>query len=115
MSESDALSSGLSALGNIRGIVYALCVVVVLTVLLIAANSTVMLVGEQISDVAVMRALGFGRGSGAALLVGECGAIGVFAGLIGAGAALWVVSRGVTPDGPPGGTRALWETLPHAL
>src|SRR5258708_16679386 len=49
MTESDALSSGLSALGNIRGIVYALCVVVVLTVLLIAANSTVMLVRAQVS------------------------------------------------------------------
>ena len=48
MTESDALADGLSSLGNIRGIVFALCVVVVLTVLLIAANSTVMLVREQI-------------------------------------------------------------------
>ncbi|HEV2170598.1 MAG TPA: ABC transporter permease, partial [Candidatus Binatus sp.] len=52
MTESDALSSGLSAIGNIRTIVFALCLVVLLTVLLIAANSTVMMVREQISDVA---------------------------------------------------------------
>ncbi len=62
MTESDALASGLSALGNIRGIVFALCAVVVLTVLLIAANSTAMMVRERISEVAVMRSLGFSRG-----------------------------------------------------
>ena len=63
------------AIGNIRAIVFALCLVVLLTVLLIAANSTVMMVREQISDVAVMRALGFSRGAVAFLLFGECGAI----------------------------------------
>jgi putative ABC transport system permease protein len=115
MTESDALSSGLSALGNIRGIVFALCVVVVLTVLLIAANSTVMLVREQISDVAVMRALGFGRVSVAALLFGECGAIGFFGGLIGAGGALWMFSGGVTLGAALGGNGALWVTYAQAL
>jgi putative ABC transport system permease protein len=115
MTESDALASGLSSLGNIRGIVFALCVVVVLTVLLIAANSTVMLVREQISDVAVMRALGFGRGTVAALLFGECGAIGFFGGLIGAGAALWMFSGGVTLGAALGGNGALWVTSAQAL
>jgi putative ABC transport system permease protein len=114
MTESDALSGGLSALGNIRGIVYALCVVVVLTVLLIAANSTVMLVREQISDVAVMRALGFGRGSVAALLFGECAAMGFFGGLIGAGAALWLFSGGVTLGAALNGNGALWVTYAQA-
>jgi putative ABC transport system permease protein len=115
MTESDALSGGLSALGNIRGIVYALCVVVVLTVLLIAANSTVMLVREQISDVAVMRALGFGRGSVAALLFGECAAMGFFGGLIGAGVALWLFSGGVTLGAALNGNGALWVTYAQAL
>jgi putative ABC transport system permease protein len=115
MTESDALASGLSSLGNIRGIVLALCVVVVLTVLLIAANSTVMLVREQISDVAVMRALGFGRATVAALLFGECGAIGFFGGLIGAGVALWMFNGGVTLGAALGGNGALWVTSAQAL
>ena len=115
MTESDALSSGLSSLGNIRGIVLALCVVVVLTVLLIAANSTVMLVREQTSDVAVMRALGFSRGRVAVLLFGECGAIGLFGGLIGAGAALWMFSGGITLGAALGGNGALWVTPAQAL
>ena len=110
MTESDALSSGLSAIGNIRAIVFALCLVVLLTVLLIAANSTVMMVREQISDVAVMRALGFSRGAVAFLLFGECAAIGLFGGIIGAGAALWMFSGGITLGAALGGNGALWVT-----
>jgi putative ABC transport system permease protein len=110
MTESDALSSGLSAIGNIRAIVFALCLVVLLTVLLIAANSTVMMVREQISDVAVMRALGFSRGAVAFLLFGECGAIGLVGGIIGAGAALWMFSGGITLGAALGGNGALWVT-----
>ncbi len=110
MTESDALSSGLSAIGNIRAIVFALCLVVLLTVLLIAANSTVMMVREQISDVAVMRALGFSRGAVGVLLFGECATIGLIGGLIGACAALWMFSGGITLGAALGGNGALWVT-----
>jgi putative ABC transport system permease protein len=110
MTESDALSSGLSSIGNIRAIVFALCLVVLLTVLLIAANSTVMMVREQISDVAVMRALGFSRAAVAFLLFGECGAIGFAGGIVGAGAALWMFSGGITLGAALGGNGALWVT-----
>ena len=115
MTESDALSSGLSAIGNIRAIVFALCLVVLLTVLLIAANSTVMMVREQISDVAVMRALGFSRGAVGVLLFGECASIGLLGGLIGAGAALWMFSGGITLGAALGGNGALWVTPAQTL
>jgi len=110
MTESDALSSGLSAIGNIRAIVFALCLVVLLTVLLIAANSTVMMVREQINDVAVMRAIGFSRTAIAFLLFGECGAIGLIGGIVGAGAALWMFAGGITLGAALGGNGALWVT-----
>jgi putative ABC transport system permease protein len=115
MTESDALSSGLSAIGNIRAIVFALCLVVLLTVLLIAANSTVMMVREQISDVAVMRALGFSRGAVGVLLFGECATIGLLGGLIGAVAALWMFSGGITLGAALGGNGALWVTPAQTL
>ena len=115
MTESDALASGLSELGNIRAIVFALSVVVLLTVLLIAANSTVMMVREQISDVAVMRALGFSRVVVAALLFGECAAIGLGGGIVGAGAAFWMFSQGITLGAALGGNGALWVTSLQAL
>lgn len=96
MSESDALSNGLSQLGNVRGIIFALCAIVILTVMLIAANSTAMMVRERISEVAVMRALGFGRGAIGVLLFGECAAIGIVGGGLGAGLAYWLCAGGVT-------------------
>ena len=115
MTESDALASGLSALGNIRGIVFALCAVVVLTVLLIAANSTAMMVRERISEVAVMRSLGFSRSAISVLLFGECGAIGALGGVLGAGCALWMFRGGVTLGAALGGNGALWVTPQQAL
>lgn len=115
MTESDAISSGLSALGNIRAIVFALCVVVVLTVLLIAANSTAMMVRERISEVAVMRSLGFGRGAVSILLFGECGTIGAMGGLLGASIALWLFHNGVTLGAALGGNGALWVTPEQML
>lgn len=115
MTESDALATGLSALGNVRGIVFALCAVVVLTVLLIAANSTAMMVRERISEVAVMRSLGFSRGAVSVLLFGECALIGVVGGLLGASTALWRFRDGVTLGAALGGNGALWVTPEQAL
>lgn len=115
LTESDAVASGLSALGNIRGIVFALCAVVVLTVLLIAANSTAMMVRERISEVAVMRSLGFTRGAVSILLFGECGLIGAAGGLIGASIAWWLFRDGMTLGAALGGNGALWVTSHQAL
>jgi putative ABC transport system permease protein len=115
LTESDAIAAGLSAVGNIRGIVLALCAVVVLTVLLIAANSTAMMVRERISEVAVMRSLGFSRSSISILLFGEVGFIGAVGGLIGAGIALWKFHSGITLGAALGGNGALWVTPEQAL
>ena len=115
MTESDALASGLSQLGNIRGIVFALCAVVVLTVLLIAANSTAMMVRDRLSEVAIMRTLGFGRGSIAILLFGECGIIGLVGGAIGAFIALGLLKDGITLGAALGGNGALWVSPEQAF
>lgn len=107
LTESDALTAGLSALGDLRGIVLSLCAVVILTVLLIAANSAAMMVRERMNEVAIMRAIGFGRAMIAAMLFGECGTIGLSGGIFGAGAALWIFGSGVEL-GSLGGAGALW-------
>jgi len=109
LTESDALDGGLSALGDIRGIVLALCAIVILTVLIIAANSTAMMVRERINEVAVMRSLGFRRGAIAAMLFGECGAIGFAGGTLAAAAALWIFGHGASLT-IVGGIGALWVT-----
>jgi putative ABC transport system permease protein len=108
MTEKDALSNGLSAVGNIRAIIYSLCAVVILTVWLIAANSAAMMVRDRISEVAVMRALGFSPGQVANVLFGECALIGMFGGALGAGLALWMFAQGVSLGAALGGNGALF-------
>jgi putative ABC transport system permease protein len=106
--ESDALSTGLSQLGNVRGIVLSLCGIVILTVMLIAANSTAMMVRERINEVAVMRALGFRRGAIGFLLLGDCAAIGVAGGGMGAGLAYRLFAGGATLGPVLNGNGALY-------
>src|SRR5215470_12808344 len=71
LTESDTLANFASSIGDVRTIIYALCLVVLTTVLLIAANSMTMLVRDRVSEVAVMRALGFMRRHVAVLLLSE--------------------------------------------
>ena len=72
MTESEAVAGLLSTIGNLRGIVYSLFTVVLVTVFLIAANSMSMSVRDRTHYVAVLRALGFRSTSLAAMLLGEC-------------------------------------------
>jgi putative ABC transport system permease protein len=94
--ESDALAGVVTGIGDIKTIMYSLCIVVLLTVLCIAANSMAMMVRDRISEVAVMRALGFGRVHVVTLLLAEAGMIGLTGAIIGAGAALAAFHRGVS-------------------
>jgi putative ABC transport system permease protein len=95
MTESDSVANVVSAIGNIRTIIYSLCMVVLLTVLLIAANSMAMMVRDRISEVAVMRALGFTRTHIAILLFAEAALIGLIGSIVGAGLALWMFGHGI--------------------
>ena len=114
MTESDALAGGLSEIGNLRAIIYSLCAVVILTVMLVAANSMAMTVRERTSEVSVMRAIGFGPGQIANLLFGECVLIGLIGGALGAGFAWWMFSDGLTLGAVLGGNAALWVMPPAA-
>ena len=93
--ESDSVANVVSAIGNIRSIIYSLCIVVLLTVLLIAANSMAMMVRDRINEVAVMRALGFTRAHIAILLFAEAMLIGLTGAIVGAGLALWMFAHGI--------------------
>ncbi len=95
MTESDSVANVVSAIGNIRTIIYSLCMVVLMTVLLIAANSMAMMVRDRISEVAVMRALGFTGTHIAILLFSEAALIGLSGAIAGAGMALWMFGNGI--------------------
>jgi len=94
--ESDALASAVTGIGDIKTIMYSLCIVVLVTVLLIAANSMAMMVRDRVTEVAVMRALGFGRIHVVALLLAEAALIGLAGAVVGAGTGLWIFHRGVS-------------------
>ncbi len=96
ITESDTLANYVSSIGDARTIVFSLSLVVLLTVLLIAANSMAMMVRDRVGEVAVMRALGFTRAQVAALLMSEAALIGVTGAIIGALGALWYFRSGMT-------------------
>ena len=96
MTESEAVSGLMSSVGDIRGIVDGISVVIALTILLIAANSMSMMVRERLRDVAVLRALGFNPRYVARLLFGECALIGATGGALGCALALWQFGSGTT-------------------
>lgn len=101
--ESDALASVVTGIGDVKTIMYSLCIVVLLTVLLIAANSMAMMVRDRVTEVAVMRALGFGRIHVVALLLTEAAMIGFSGAMVGAGVALCFFHGGITLGALTGG------------
>ena len=103
MTESEAAAGMLSSIGNIRGIVYTVFAVVLVTVFLIAANSMAMLVREHVQEVAILRTLGFSRSYVAAVLLGECGLMALVGGLAGSILAMWLF----------GGTSSLGTVLSY--
>jgi putative ABC transport system permease protein len=115
VTESDALAANLSAVGSIRAIIAALGVIVIVTVLLIAANSAAMTVRERTAEVGIMRALGFDRRAVAGLLFGECLIIGLSGGLIGSFCAWRLCADGLTLGAVLQGNGALWVTIGQAL
>jgi ABC-type lipoprotein release transport system permease subunit len=96
MTESEAIAGLMSAVGDIRGIVRGVSVVIALTVFLIVGNSMSMMVRDRLPDVAVLRALGFARQYIARLLFAECALIGALGGALGCVVALWQFGSGTT-------------------
>ena len=88
---------------------------VVITVLLIAANSMAINVRERISEVAIIRALGFERAQVAMMLFGEAGLMGLIGGAAGSGLALALFGRGVTMGAVVGGFGYMQVTPDLAL
>jgi len=115
VTQSDAIANGLSAIADLSTIIFSLCTVVVITVLLIAANSTAINVRERISEVAAIRCLGFQRIHIAALLFGEVAVMALIGGGAGAALALVLFGNGITLGAVLGGMGYMQVTLGAAL
>jgi putative ABC transport system permease protein len=94
--ESDAVAGVISGIGDVKPIIYGLCLVILLTVLVIAGNSMAMMVRDRTGEVAVMRALGFRQTHVAILLFSEAALIGLIGASLGAALALRMFGRGIS-------------------
>ncbi|HLJ50263.1 MAG TPA: FtsX-like permease family protein [Bryobacteraceae bacterium] len=82
--------SFLSYIGNVKLFLVALCGSLSLAVLFVAANTMAMNVRERVSEVGILKTLGFTRGKIMALFVGESMAVAEVGGAVGLGFA-WLI------------------------
>jgi putative ABC transport system permease protein len=73
----------IARLGSVKTFILSICGAVLFTTLLVCANTIAMSVRERTREVAVLRTLGFTRGSVLTLLLSESVAISLMGGLIG--------------------------------
>ena len=73
----------INTLGSVKAFILGICGAVVFTTLLVCANTMAMSIRERTREVAVLRTLGFTRGSILKLLLGEAIAISLIGGLVG--------------------------------
>jgi len=115
ITESDSIANGVSAIADLSTIIFSLCAVVVITVLLVAANSMAINVRERISEVAIIRAVGFEGTQVASMLFGEAALMGLIGGALGAGLALALLGHGRTLGAVVGGIAYIQVTPDLAL
>lgn len=97
--ESDALSTSLSILGNLDSTIKGMTLVVLLTMLLISANSIALSVRERIVDFAIMRTLGFSVVHILGMLLVEWSLIAIVGSAAGTGVALILFGKGMALRG----------------
>jgi putative ABC transport system permease protein len=115
ITESDAKANNVSAVGDLRPIICALCALVMITMLLAAANSIAMSARERVTEVAVMRALGFSAYRVMMLTLIEAAAVAAVGGAAGAGAAYALFRNGITIGAVVGNTGYMTVAPPVAI
>jgi putative ABC transport system permease protein len=73
----------ISMLGNVKLMLTGICTAIVFVILLIAANTMAMTARERVSEIAVLRTLGFQKGTILGLILGESILLALFGGLFG--------------------------------
>jgi putative ABC transport system permease protein len=77
----------IAMLGNVKGFILSICAAVVFATLLVSANTMAMSIRERTREVALLKTLGFTRGTVLALFMGESVSLAALGGLLGAIAA----------------------------
>jgi putative ABC transport system permease protein len=107
-SEVGFVTSFMSSLNMLFAVAKILCVIVLITMTLVAANTAAMSVRERRREIAIMRAIGFARERIVGVLIGESLAIAIVGGMLGCLTAyltLWTADIGREILGPFGAIR----------
>src|SRR5499433_2550693 len=92
--------SFVAQLGNVKLFILSICGAVVFAILLVSANTMAMTIRERTREVAVLKTLGFTKGTILSLYIGEAVTISLFGGLLGAtGATLLMIAASHAPNG----------------
>jgi len=75
--------SFVASLGNVKAFILSICLAVVFATLLVSANTMAMSIRERTREVAVLKTLGFTRGTILGLYVGEAMTVAVIGGICG--------------------------------
>jgi putative ABC transport system permease protein len=81
----------IAMLGNVKGFILSICAAVVFATLLVSANTMAMSIRERTREVALLKTLGFTRGTVLALFMGESVSLAALGGLLGSIAASGLV------------------------
>jgi len=81
----------IAMLGNVKGFILSICAAVVFATLLVSANTMAMSIRERTREVALLKTLGFTRGTVLALFMGESVSLAALGGFLGAIAASGLV------------------------
>jgi putative ABC transport system permease protein len=75
--------SFVAMLGNVKTLIVSICSMVVLTILLVTANTIAMTIRERAREVAILKTVGFRRRTILVMLVGEAAGMALAGGLLG--------------------------------
>ncbi|MEO6324653.1 MAG: FtsX-like permease family protein [Thermoanaerobaculia bacterium] len=115
--EKEMQNGFISMLGNVKLMLSSMCVAIVILILFIAANTMAMAARERVTEIAVLRTLGFQKTTILALIVGESVCLALFGGLLGVGVfvALFPGFRAALLYSPMAGFAAGMKIFPEVL
>ena len=88
MGQKEFLVAFLSMLGDVRGLIGGIALLVLIASFFVTANAVALSARERTTEMAVLRALGFSRGDVMGGMIAEAVALSALGGLLGGGAAL---------------------------
>jgi len=101
----------LAMLGNVKAFILSICGAVVFAILLVSANTMAMSIRERTREVAVLKTLGFTRGTVLSLFVGEAVVLALVGGIGGSSLALALGSLAAQAGGFAGALRVNPPTM----